>query len=131
MADKPCKDQCRSGAKTACLAGRQLLLGILGVAFLTFAQPIEAWSQKPRPSGRPQQGARPGATSPRSSDWLLWGGRGRDFTAPDTELLSSWPAGGPRKIWSRNLGDSYSGIAVEGTRLYSTYRRGAEEFPGD
>jgi outer membrane protein assembly factor BamB len=130
MIDQCCKDQYRSDAKAAGLAGGQSLLAILGIALLTLAQPIEAWCQKPRPSGRPQQGGKPGATSARSGrsgDWLQWGGRGRDFVAPATELLSSWPAGGPRKLWSRNLGGGYSGIAVEGTRLYTIYQREAQE----
>jgi outer membrane protein assembly factor BamB len=73
---------------------------------------------------------RPSFTRTRSgpsSDWLQWGGQGRDFVAPATELPSSWPAGGPRKLWSRALGDGLSGIAVEGTRLYTAYRRGSKE----
>ena len=66
-----------------------------------------------------------GSTS--SGDWLLWGGPHRDFIAPSRGLASNWPAGGPRKIWSRALGDGYSGIAVEGDRLYTTYRRGSDD----
>src|SRR5262249_58623093 len=32
-----------------------------------------------------------------------------------------------RKIWSRALGDGYSSIAVEGDKLYTTYRRGSDD----
>ena len=76
----------------------------------------------------PQEGgqARPtGAVS--SGDWLLWGGPHRDFIAPSSGLASTWPAAGPRKVWSRALGDGYSSVAVEGDRLYTTYRRGGDD----
>jgi hypothetical protein len=92
-----------------------LLSAILGVALLTLARPIEALGQKPGASKQARQKA--GARSSPSGDWLLWGGSGRDFVAPDIKLPSSWPAGGPRKLWSRDLGDGLSGIAVEGTTL--------------
>src|SRR5262245_58553413 len=127
MTNEGCKDQCRSVDRAAGLAASQLLLTILGVALLTLSQPIEAWCQKQRPADQSRQLSETGDSSTRSSDWLLWGGRGRDFVAPDTELLSSWPAGGPRKLWSRDLGDGYSGIAVEGTTLYTAYRRGSQD----
>jgi outer membrane protein assembly factor BamB len=127
MTNEGCKDQCRSGDRAAGLAASQLLLTILGVALLTLSQPIEAWCQKQRPSDQSRQKAQTGPTPAPSSDWLEWGGRGRDFVAPATALPSSWPAGGPRKLWSRELGDGYSGIAVEGTTLYTAYRRGSQD----
>ncbi len=127
MTNECCKDRGRSGAQAAGLAASQLLLTILCVALLTLSQPIEAWCQKQRQSNQSRPKSKTGATSTRSSDWLLWGGSGRDFVAPDTELLSPWPAGGPRKLWSRDLGDGYSGIAVEGTTLYTAYRRGSQD----
>src|SRR5262245_35589585 len=126
MTNEGCKHQCRSGAQAADLAASQLLLAILGVALLTLSQPIEAWSQKPRSNNQSRQKERTGARSAPSSDWLQWGGEGRDFIAPATELPSSWPEGGPRKLWSRDLGDGYSGIAVEWTTLYTAYRRGSQ-----
>src|SRR5262245_8512122 len=55
-------------------------------------------------------------------DWLQWGGPQRDFITPVTGLASTWPAEGPKKLWSRPLGDGYSGIAVEGETLYTGYR---------
>lgn len=66
-----------------------------------------------------------GGASP--ADWLLWGGPHRDFIASSTGLASTWPAAGPRKIWSRALGDGYSAVAVEADRLYTTYRRGSDD----
>lgn len=109
------------------LSSRRVLLIILGVALLASAQPIEAWCQKRRAPKRSRQKAQTVPTSAPSSDWLQWGGQGRDFIAPATALASSWPAGGPRKLWNRDLGDGYSGIAVEGTTLYTAYRRGSQD----
>jgi outer membrane protein assembly factor BamB len=114
-------------ARAIPMSGSRLLLTILGVALLTLTQPIEAWCQKRRPSNQSRQKTRTGPTSAPSGDWLQWGGQGRDFIAPATALPSSWPAGGPRKLWNRKLGDGYSGIAVEGTRLYTAYRRGSQD----
>ena len=127
MTDQGCKDQCQSGAEAPGLAVSRLLLMILSVALLALTQPIEARCQKPKPSGRSRQKSQTGATSAQPGDWLQWGGPGRDFVAPATELLSSWPAGGPRKLWSRKFGDGYSAIAVEGARLYTAYQRDSQE----
>jgi outer membrane protein assembly factor BamB len=127
MTNERCQHLCRSGDRVAGLAASQLLLTILGVALLTLSQPIEVWCQKQRPSNQSRQRSKTGARSTPSNDWLQWGGRGRDFVAPATALPSSWPAGGPRKLWSRDLGDGYSGIAVEGTTLYTAYRRDSQD----
>src|SRR5262245_47094645 len=57
-----------------------------------------------------------------AGDWLQWGGAGRNFMPDATGLAASWPAGGPKKLWSRALGEGHSSILVEGTRLYTMYR---------
>jgi outer membrane protein assembly factor BamB len=64
-----------------------------------------------------------GASS--AQDWLQWGGPDRNFTSASTGLASSWPEGGPREVWSRSLGEGYSGIVVQGNRLYTMYRESA------
>ena len=46
---------------------------------------------------------------------------------PSTGLASTWPADGPPRLWSRTLGDGYSGIAEENGILYTGYRRGADD----
>jgi outer membrane protein assembly factor BamB len=56
------------------------------------------------------------------ADWPQWGGPHRDFTVESSGLAESWPAGGPPRLWSRPLGEGYSGIAVEDGRLYTMYR---------
>ena len=44
--------------------------------------------------------------------WPQFGGPLRNFTSPSKGLANTWPAEGPRKVWSRPLGEGYSGIAV-------------------
>ena len=54
--------------------------------------------------------------------WPQWGGPTRDFKAPAVKLAASWPAAGPKALWSRDLGDGYSAIVTDGGALYTMYR---------
>lgn len=122
MTYEPCRYPYRNG-----LAASQWLSTLLGVALLTLWPLVEAWGQQPRSATPRRQRSKPVAAATPASDWLQWGGPGRDFVAPATALSSSWPADGPRKLWSRELGDGYAGIAVEATRLYTAYRRATQD----
>ena len=62
-----------------------------------------------------------------SLEWPQFAGPHRNFTSDATGLANSLPASGPKKLWSRDLGDGYSGIAVDGAVLYTMYRRGSDE----
>ena len=61
-----------------------------------------------------------GQTSPT---WTQWGGPHRDFISDSKGLASSWPASGPKKLWSRALGEGHSSVLVESGRLYTMYRQ--------
>jgi len=98
-------------------------IGVLVCFTALLAQPVNNYSRTQ--SSAKQQRADTGITS--ASDWLQWGGPRRDFIVPVTGLTASWPSEGPPKLWSRALGDGYSGIAVEGTTLYTVYRRGSQD----
>jgi outer membrane protein assembly factor BamB len=54
--------------------------------------------------------------------WTQWGGPNRNFVSDATGLASAWPASGPKKLWTRALGEGHSSILVEGNRLYTMYR---------
>ena len=72
--------------------------------------------------------ATPKVTQPApGEDWLIWGGKNRDFLVDSSGLADSWPAAGPRKLWSRALGDGYSAIAEESGVLYTAFRRGSKD----
>lgn len=62
-----------------------------------------------------------------AEDWPVWGGKNRDFKANASGLADSWPDGGPKRLWSRPLGDGYSAIAVENGVLYTAFRRGSKD----
>ncbi|HJP93296.1 MAG TPA: PQQ-binding-like beta-propeller repeat protein [Pyrinomonadaceae bacterium] len=63
----------------------------------------------------------------QSSDWAQWGGPHRNFIAETKGLATTWPATGPPRLWQRELGEGYSGIAVEGGMLFTMYRKGENE----
>ena len=48
--------------------------------------------------------------------WPQWGGPTRNFMSDSKGLASKWPATGPKKVWSRALGEGHSSIAVDGGR---------------
>jgi outer membrane protein assembly factor BamB len=54
--------------------------------------------------------------------WRQWGGPTRNFVAPAGRLATSWPEGGPRRLWNRPLGEGHSAVLVEDGRLYTMYR---------
>ena len=62
-----------------------------------------------------------------AEDWTVWGGKNRDFIVNATGLADSWPPGGPKKLWSRPMGDGYSAIAEEAGVLYTAFRRGSKD----
>ncbi|UCF09437.1 MAG: PQQ-binding-like beta-propeller repeat protein, partial [Candidatus Bipolaricaulota bacterium] len=53
--------------------------------------------------------------------WPQWGGPGRDFKVNSDGVAKRWPDDGPKKLWTRELGDGYSAIASDGDRLYTMY----------
>ena len=64
-----------------------------------------------------------------ADDWPQWRGLHRDGISPETGLLESWPAGGPRLVWkTQGLGEGYSSFAVVGDRIYTQGQQGNQEF---
>jgi hypothetical protein len=59
--------------------------------------------------------------------WRTWGGPRRNFTSTTTGIASTWPPAGPRRLWTRPLGDGYSGISAENGVLYTAYRRDSND----
>ena len=67
------------------------------------------------------------AASAQSPEWPQWGGITRDFKSTAKGLAASWPAAGPRRLWSRPLGEGYSSIVVDNGTLYTMYRKGEQD----
>jgi outer membrane protein assembly factor BamB len=61
------------------------------------------------------------------TDWLQWGGPTRNFVSTSKGLAASWPEKGPKRLWSRPLGQGHSSILVDGDRLYTMYSQGEQE----
>src|SRR5688572_25057301 len=55
------------------------------------------------------------------SDWTQWGGPNRDFVINSKGLAATWPATGPKQLWTRPLGAGHSAILASGNTLYTTY----------
>jgi len=70
-------------------------------------------------------GASPQATFAADA-WTQWGGPNRDFMLTASSPLS-WPDGGFKEVWRRPLGEGYSGIVGDSTRLYTMLRRDNQE----
>jgi outer membrane protein assembly factor BamB len=57
-----------------------------------------------------------------AGEWTQFGGPRRNFTSDAKGLATSWPAAGPKQLWTRALGEGHSSILVDGPRLYTMYR---------
>lgn len=61
------------------------------------------------------------------AEWPQWGGPARNFVSNSKGLAASWPETGPKRLWSRDLGQGHSAIVVEGNTLYTMYSQGEQE----
>jgi len=62
-------------------------------------------------------------------DWPQWRGAGRDGISPETGLLKTWPAEGPKLVWKASgLGEGFSAFSILNGRLYTQGQRGDQEF---
>jgi outer membrane protein assembly factor BamB len=51
--------------------------------------------------------------------WPWFRGPNRDDISPENvKLARSWPAGGPKVLWSLNLGEGYAGPAIRNGKVY-------------
>ncbi|MCC6494336.1 MAG: PQQ-like beta-propeller repeat protein [Pirellulales bacterium] len=63
------------------------------------------------------------------ADWPQWRGPNRDDISAETDLLKTWPSGGPPRVWLfKNCGLGYSGPAIVKDRLYIMGARDGQEL---
>jgi outer membrane protein assembly factor BamB len=56
----------------------------------------------------------------RTADWPQFRGPNRDDISPDTGLLTSWPANGPRVVWkATGVGGGYSSVAIADGKIFT------------
>ena len=65
--------------------------------------------------------------APVQAQWPQWGGPNRSFTAECKPLADHWPEGGPRQLWSRELGDGYSSLICDDDVLFTMYRKNMDD----
>jgi outer membrane protein assembly factor BamB len=84
---------------------------------------------RPAPARAAKTPAPPALPPPAAGGvaWTQWGGPRRNFQTEASGLKDSWPAGGPRVVWKRPLGEGYSAPVVENGVLYTMYGRSREE----
>ena len=52
-------------------------------------------------------------------DWPAWRGPDRTGVSPESDLLTQWPAGGPKLLWSSTaVGSGYSMPSIVAGTLY-------------
>jgi outer membrane protein assembly factor BamB len=62
-----------------------------------------------------------------AADWPAWRGADRSGVSPETGLLKTWPAGGPKLLWkAAGMGEGYGEPAVVGDRIYLTGNNGMD-----
>lgn len=66
--------------------------------------------------------------SAQTANWPQWGGPQRNFMVEAKGLAEAWPAGGPKRLWSRELGEGHSSVVVDAERLYTMYSKGEQEL---
>ena len=69
-----------------------------------------------------------GQADGQSANWPQWGGPHRNFMVDATGLAETWPAGGPKRLWSRELGEGHSCIIADANWLYTMYSKSNQEF---
>ncbi len=69
------------------------------------------------------------AVTARAADWPQWRGPDRTDVSAENGLLQSWPAEGPKLLWTfRDAGAGYSGPAVVGRALYTMGAENKTEY---
>jgi outer membrane protein assembly factor BamB len=83
---------------------------------LALAAPVFGQAGKPATQG-----------APRGVPWTQWGGPHRNFQTEATGIRDTWPASGPRVVWTRALGEGYSSPVVENGIFYTMYGKPRQE----
>ena len=84
------------------------------VVGLTLALTVAVWAKPSAP------GAKSKLIPAAESGWSQWRGPRRDGVSDETGLLASWPAGGPKQLWTAGaLGKGYSSPVVARIQVWT------------
>lgn len=89
------------------------LLGILvvGIGF--------AWQVTTLPAAEPKS---------KGQDWPRFLGPHETGVSDETDVLKTWPKGGPKLLWAKRVGTGYSAPSIRGDRLVIHHRVDDEEL---
>lgn len=62
-----------------------------------------------------------------AADWPQFRGPNRDGISPEAAVLKSWPAGGPKVLWTAPVGEGYSQVVSVKGRLYTLAQQGEDQ----
>jgi outer membrane protein assembly factor BamB len=62
-----------------------------------------------------------------AADWPQYLGPQRNGVYTGPPLATTWPAGGPKRVWDKRVGQGFAGPVVAGDRLILFHRIGREE----
>lgn len=63
-----------------------------------------------------------------ADDWPQWLGANRNGVSAEKGLIATFPKGGPKIVWQRDVGEAFAGTVVAGDRLILFHRVGDEEI---
>lgn len=73
----------------------------------------------------------PGLSREKDRDiWPQFRGQHRDGISHSKNLMSEWPAEGPKQRWKVSIGSGFSGITIDGKRLFTMFAEDSSEFLG-
>ena len=61
------------------------------------------------------------------ADWPQFRGPNRDGVSPEAAVLKSWPASGPKVLWTAPVGEGYSQVVSVKGRLYTLAQQGEDQ----
>jgi outer membrane protein assembly factor BamB len=69
-----------------------------------------------------------GSLTAAAGDWPHARGPAFDGVSDEAGLADAWPPLGPPQVWSRDLGQGFSGVVVAEGRLFTQYQTSAGQF---
>lgn len=68
------------------------------------------------------------STADGTADWPGFRGPDGDGISTETGILTSWPEGGPERLWKVPLGGGFSGLTIVDGRIFTMYGKGDKEW---
>lgn len=65
--------------------------------------------------------------SSRAADWPQWRGPARNGISTEANWNFKWPASGPPQVWTAQVGEGFSAVAVAKGRLYTMGHTGGKD----